>query len=682
MKKKILAYLILAFTPFVICLGQSRTIRGPLTVTDRIQGYKQLEFDYLTDALAFGFTSAMDGARVKINGYNAANDGNFGPDVYWDASSTASADGLTVFDPSVAGNGRLVREFKGKVNILWGGAIPDDSGSSAKSTNVTVMNAAIAAFDDDSYEGGTIFIPSGKWYFTSGTVFKTTNLSQVFEGEGSATSILVGCGIQLVHSITAVRFLGFDGLNAEDYGIILDDDRDLTSRTTYSSVQDRHVEFCKIIRYNEAGIAKTDTGFYDMIVGNTIATNAGDGILLHNDKDVLTANLVGSPWDRGDLRISNNNITGSGGSGVHARCVGTVMLSNNKILQNTYAAVRINPDRSGGRDERVQQFFAINNSMEGHPGFNLTISGVVDNGSGLARVTTSTAHRLPETHGFRADISGTTSYNGEVWCTWVSATEFDIQKSYVADETGTLLRVGWDLIVEGTTDGFAVRDLNVHGGDINSWNIEVCDGLEMIGIRAKYQRRLGADAENAFISGNNFGYTRSNLTPPGTGRWDIPLSGDFTASEVAEIGMKGNAAHILGNSSIEGNLFVDIPADGDIFRGLHDGNIRAVIKTVSDNGQIQLRDTGGSTRLSLNTDGNDSYIQQGNLVLGATAAGAKLDIAGESMRIRTAKTPASSTADGWIGEIAWDANYIYVCTAGDGPGGSTDTWERVAISTW
>ena len=38
-------------------------------------------------------------------------------------------------------------------------------------------------------------------------------------------------------------------------------------------------------------------------------------------------------------------------------------------------------------------------------------------------------------------------------------------------------------------------------------------------------------------------------------------------------------------------------------------------------------------------------------------------------------TPASATAAGTAGEVAWDANYIYICTA-------TNTWKRVAISTW
>ena len=38
-------------------------------------------------------------------------------------------------------------------------------------------------------------------------------------------------------------------------------------------------------------------------------------------------------------------------------------------------------------------------------------------------------------------------------------------------------------------------------------------------------------------------------------------------------------------------------------------------------------------------------------------------------------TPASATATGIAGEIAWDADYIYVCTA-------TNTWKRAALSTW
>ncbi|MCX6266703.1 MAG: hypothetical protein NTW16_05005 [Bacteroidetes bacterium] len=54
---------------------------------------------------------------------------------------------------------------------------------------------------------------------------------------------------------------------------------------------------------------------------------------------------------------------------------------------------------------------------------------------------------------------------------------------------------------------------------------------------------------------------------------------------------------------------------------------------------------------------------------------AKLDLNSDIFRIRTAKTPASAAASGNTGDVCWDANYIYICTA-------TNTWKRSAISTW
>jgi hypothetical protein len=67
----------------------------------------------------------------------------------------------------------------------------------------------------------------------------------------------------------------------------------------------------------------------------------------------------------------------------------------------------------------------------------------------------------------------------------------------------------------------------------------------------------------------------------------------------------------------------------------------------------------------------------GRLLVGTSSdsGGALLQVNGNRIRIATAKTPASATDTGTAGEICWDANYIYVCTA-------TNTWKRTAISTW
>jgi hypothetical protein len=76
--------------------------------------------------------------------------------------------------------------------------------------------------------------------------------------------------------------------------------------------------------------------------------------------------------------------------------------------------------------------------------------------------------------------------------------------------------------------------------------------------------------------------------------------------------------------------------------------------------------------------GNDSIVTtalKGNVGIGTTSPTALLDVNSDTVRVRTARTPASAAATGNAGDICWDADYIYVCTA-------TNTWKRTAISTW
>ena len=61
--------------------------------------------------------------------------------------------------------------------------------------------------------------------------------------------------------------------------------------------------------------------------------------------------------------------------------------------------------------------------------------------------------------------------------------------------------------------------------------------------------------------------------------------------------------------------------------------------------------------------------------IGTTSPTTLLDVNTDTVRVRIARTPASAAATGATGEICWDANYIYVCTA-------TNTWKRSALSTW
>jgi hypothetical protein len=82
-----------------------------------------------------------------------------------------------------------------------------------------------------------------------------------------------------------------------------------------------------------------------------------------------------------------------------------------------------------------------------------------------------------------------------------------------------------------------------------------------------------------------------------------------------------------------------------------------------DVGQLRedlvIGDTENSKTLTVKEDG--SIIATGTVTL--------------SSLILAEKTPATAAATGTKGEIAWDADFIYVCI-------DTDTWVRAAIATW
>ena len=74
-----------------------------------------------------------------------------------------------------------------------------------------------------------------------------------------------------------------------------------------------------------------------------------------------------------------------------------------------------------------------------------------------------------------------------------------------------------------------------------------------------------------------------------------------------------------------------------------------------------------------NTNGGINLIPNGT---------GKVVVETDSVTIQSSKTPASATgASGdTMGMVAWDASYIYVCTANYD--GSAAIWRRSAISAW
>ena len=108
---------------------------------------------------------------------------------------------------------------------------------------------------------------------------------------------------------------------------------------------------------------------------------------------------------------------------------------------------------------------------------------------------------------------------------------------------------------------------------------------------------------------------------------------------------------------------------------------------VVPDGSYQFR-SGTPARLNIATNGDISFYEDTgttpkffwdasaeSLGIGTSSPSNPLDVNADSIRVRTAQTPTTASAAGNQGEIAWDADYIYVCTA-------TNTWKRTALTTW
>lgn len=84
-------------------------------------------------------------------------------------------------------------------------------------------------------------------------------------------------------------------------------------------------------------------------------------------------------------------------------------------------------------------------------------------------------------------------------------------------------------------------------------------------------------------------------------------------------------------------------------------------------------DLTGNTITSTNTNGD--------IILDPNGTGV-LSFAVNAVQITTSKTPpnARGSAGDRIGMVAWDAAYLYVCTANYD--GSTNIWRRSATASW
>jgi hypothetical protein len=172
----------------------------------------------------------------------------------------------------------------------------------------------------------------------------------------------------------------------------------------------------------------------------------------------------------------------------------------------------------------------------------------------------------------------------------------------------------------------------------------------------------GTSTERMCItSTGSVGIGTSNPSQP----FQVVTSG-ATAAGIAVTNTTGNANLFLSTSNTgNGTLFF---GDTDNFQsGLIQYANTSDALVGRSAGDIRLQTGGANERMRIDSTGN--------VGIGTSSPTNLLDVNADSIRVRTAQTPATAGAAGNQGEIAWDADYIYVCVA-------TDTWKRVAIATW
>ena len=160
------------------------------------------------------------------------------------------------------------------------------------------------------------------------------------------------------------------------------------------------------------------------------------------------------------------------------------------------------------------------------------------------------------------------------------------------------------------------------------------------------------------VTGGVTGNVGGNLTGNVTGNVTGDVTGDVTGNVTGNIASTGSSS------------FSTIDVNG----GAIDGT---TIGATSASTGVFTSITGSGTATLATVDINAGNIDGTNIGAGTPGAGtfSALSTTGDNIRVDTSQTPASSSASGAKGEIAYDTDYIYVCVA-------TNTWKRVALSTF
>ncbi|MEM6683712.1 MAG: glycosyl hydrolase family 28-related protein [Pseudomonadota bacterium] len=158
---------------FQLTTASDPSITSPLITEDPLIGVAAASTRQAADlaALLALAKSSLNNNEIAVVG------GPRGGTFIWSSASTATPNGGTIFAADEGGTGRWLRQFHGPHNVLWYGAVGDDS---------TLNTAAIQAALDATAGTDALYFPKGR--YRCGPLTVQTVLNLVMLGDGMSNN--------------------------------------------------------------------------------------------------------------------------------------------------------------------------------------------------------------------------------------------------------------------------------------------------------------------------------------------------------------------------------------------------------------------------------------------------------------------------------------------------------------
>ena len=237
----------------------------------------------------------------------------------------------------------------------------------------------------------------------------------------------------------------------------------------------------------------------------------------------------------------------------------------------------------------------------------------------------------------------------------------------------------WEILNGSTSGELVIRTISdsyassqdafsaYRGSGVGVDNVRLhTSGSERLRIDSSGNVGIGTSSPNYTLDLNSGGVTPAQIGT--TVNWNFP---GFI--------LRRNASNVSTAKMLGMMLQGDTDSDTTLTNHLNIWGTYSAAPTTGSTtaGLSGVMNLGAPSGIALHVNGSERgrIDSSGNVGIGTSSPTTLLDVNADTIRVRTARTPASASATGATGEICWDANYIYVCTA-------TNTWKRTAISTW